>query len=969
MDYKNIMQRLSLVCIFIVLLFSTNTLQAAFTHDPALSWKTLNTPHFQIHYHDEILDSAKELAAIAEKTHSQLIHYIGWTPDSPTQVILTDRMDFANGWATPIPRNTMTIIVSPPDEINTLEDFNHWLEIVFIHEYTHILHVDKVFGAPGLLRKIFGRYDFFFPNAFQPAWVLEGIATYIETDDIKNVGRGQNTSFKTLMRLDVEHGIKPVHQVNQPMVSWPAGTTRYLYGVYFMNFIRDRYGDEQLRDWLHQYSNNFFWFINTNARKTLGKDFNQLWQEFEVYLEEEFRPAIDEIKAAGVTEATNISNAGYFTGYPRSLPNGDLYYVSNDFASHPKLMVLKQGAPKPTKLVDVEGERFDIHHEAGILLAKIDLTKSVNLFSDLYRIDFDGNETQLTKGKRYTYATWSPDGQQIIAVQNANGNKALHLLSADGAFIETLWQGTHKEVISQPDWSPDGKSVLAAVWRHDTQWDLEEFSLQGKTWRKLTHNAFIEGQPQYSADGSAVLFVADYSGVFNVMRMDLESGNIHMLTNLLGGAFSATPTADGKGLYFMGIHPDGYDIYHLPLAQAKPIDVDQPSQSPTANNDSKNPLKDIPADDSYTPEGTKTTGYNGLSKLAPTMWLPTVYFDSSNDVAEVGIATYGNDPLLRHLYSLQIAYDYKNDITSGQLDYIYDRWNPAIKLSALRNPLHYYQADKLRRIRMEETLTAELIFPFLRRDQQWALHLGMVYDKESDKWTDSNIAPVDSFTDQLLGVATSYNSAKFYPKSISMADGQRFRLVAEDSDLLDSDYTGQVYTADWRGYLALGARHVLTGRLAGGWGSDDPQPFRLGGVDEGFILESPGKTVGVPTTQIFNKRSYALRGYKEGIPQLIGRRMSLAEMEWRFPIVLVERGYMSPPVGIHNIYGKLFYNIGDAWQDEFASSDLLQGAGLELNTEFVIGYFLPLNLRLGYAHGFDETLGEDQVYLSVGGTF
>jgi hypothetical protein len=29
-----------------------------------------------------------------------------------------------------------------------------------------------------------------------------------------------------------------------------------------------------------------------------------------------------------------------------------------------------------------------------------------------------------------------------------------------------------------------------------------------------------------------------------------------------------------------------------------------------------------------------------------------------------------------------------------------------------------------------------------------------------------------------------------------------------------------------------------------------------------------------------------------------------------------------------------------------------------------VGYFLPLNLRLGYAHGFDQG-GEDQIYLDV----
>jgi len=961
------MQRFSLVGLLLILLpFSTLT-HAAFTQDPALSWKTLHTPHFEIHYHDGEHDLAGELAKIAEKTHSQLIQYFKWIPNSKTQLILTDRMDFSNGWATPVPRNTMTIIVSPPDEINTLEDYDNWLELVFIHEYTHILHLDKVFGAPEVLRKIFGRYELFFPNAFQPAWILEGIATYIETDDIKDIGRGQNTSFKALMRLDVEHGIKPIHQVNQPMVSWPAGTTRYLYGVYFMNFLRDRYGDDQLRNWLHQYSNNFFWFINMNAKHTLGKNFNHLWREFEAYLQEQFGPEIQTIKAAGLTEGENISNAGYYTGFPRALPNGDVYYVQDDFASHQALMVLKQGAGKPKKLTNVEGERFDIHPEAGILMARIELTKSVNYFSDLYHIDFDGDETRLTKGMRYTYATWSPDGQQIIAVHNDAGNKALHLLSANGELLETLWQGSDKEVISQPDWSPDGKSIIAAVWRPDSQWNLEEFSLQTKTWRKLTQTAYIEAQPQYTANGDAVLFVADYTGVYNVMRMDLKSGNIEQLTNVLGGAISVTPAADGKGIYYMGANPHGQDVYHLAQVQPRPVSIEPLPVTPAAA--SKNPLKDLPAESAYSQADTKTTSYNGLSRLAPTVWLPTLNFDSANDTAEVGVSTYGTDPLYRHFYSLYFAYDFNKELASGQFDYIYDRWNPTLKLSLLRDPQRYYLSDDLKRIRMEESITGELIYPLLKRKRQWALHLGVVSDKEFDKWTDTDVAPHDTQVDELLGVATSYNSAKYYPKSISLSDGQRFRLVAEDSDTLDSDYTGQVYTLDWRGFLSLGARHVLATRLAGGWGTDEPQPFNLGGVNEGYFLGSPGGTIGIPTDQIFNKRDYALRGYKEGLSELTGRRMSLADVEWRFPIAFIERGFMAPPVGIHNIHGKMFYNVGEAWQDEFDSSRLFQGAGMEINTEIIIGYMLLLDLRVGYARGFDSKLGEEQVYVSVGGTF
>ena len=57
-------------------------------------------------------------------------------------------------------------------------DNSVWLEMLLTHELTHTFHLDKVRGAPGVLRQIFGRFPLFFPNLWQPTWAIEGIATY-----------------------------------------------------------------------------------------------------------------------------------------------------------------------------------------------------------------------------------------------------------------------------------------------------------------------------------------------------------------------------------------------------------------------------------------------------------------------------------------------------------------------------------------------------------------------------------------------------------------------------------------------------------------------------------------------------------------------------------------------------------------------------------------------------------------------
>ncbi|NIQ12742.1 MAG: hypothetical protein GWO08_23010, partial [Gammaproteobacteria bacterium] len=75
----------------------------------------------------------------------------------------------------------------PPTDASTLEDHAGWLETVITHEYVHTLHLDKARGFPLAAREVLGRWPLFlpfsvFPNAFQPRWLTEGIATYYETD-------------------------------------------------------------------------------------------------------------------------------------------------------------------------------------------------------------------------------------------------------------------------------------------------------------------------------------------------------------------------------------------------------------------------------------------------------------------------------------------------------------------------------------------------------------------------------------------------------------------------------------------------------------------------------------------------------------------------------------------------------------------------------------------------------------------
>ena len=956
-------KRLFLLLILTTLSAHSTISLSALTQDPVLHWRTLNTKHFEIHFHDNEAKIAREVGDIAERVHTKLSQKYHWSPKNRTQVILSDRFDYSNGSATPFPRNEMRLIVTPPNGASVIGDYDNWLELLITHEYTHIVHLDKADGLPYGLRNLLGRFLFLFPNILQPAWFIEGLATYEETDGTIGVGRGQNTYFRMLMRLEVENGIKPLRQVNQPLVSWPMNTTRYLYGVYFFQFIVERYGPDKVTELVEQYSDNLLPFaINSNAKRVLGKELTPLWTEFSEYLKNKFSPEIDNIRQNSETSGDRLTQAGYFTGESRLSPNGDVYFLQNDMESEPRLKVIKNGEIQPKTVADVHGSYFDFHPQAGILTAELDLVANTNVFSDLYHIDpANGVKTQLTRGARYLYASWNPDGTKIIAVQNQGGEYALHLLDNTGKQIATLWQGDDNSVLGPPSWSPDGSQIVISRWRANTHWNIETFSINNRYWKKITYDRNIQNTPRFTADGQSIIFSADYGGVFNIHKLNINTGQTTTLTNVVGGAFSPNLDPAGRGLFYMGANANGFDLYHL----SSPLNTVVTDTIPLPTSLAKISVQQPTAKTSLS--ASDTEDYNAFKRITPTTWFPYLWIN--NNRTEVGFSTWGADPLKRHSYNLLLAYDTENKWWVGNLSYLYDRWDPSIKLSFDRQALAYLFIDNsIERFTNLDTFTAEALWPLFSYEQQWLLHAGVVRESESDKDIRSILGPLPTVHDDITGIAVSYNSAKKYARSISPSNGRQFRAVIEDNNILDSYHSGQTYTLDWREFFDLPGQHVFKARAVLGWGTDNPNRFQLGGTQEHSVSGDPQIAARAPTRKIFGQRQYPLHGYPQGRSDLRGRRMALAEAEWRFPITLVERGFMVPPVGLHQVHGKLFYNWGETWEINNMNSKLRSGAGAEISTELILGYWLPVEARLGYAKGFDEG-GEEQSYLELYASF
>jgi hypothetical protein len=922
----------------------------AWAVDPNLHWQTLEGPHFEVEYHDGEAALAAHMLDEAEDAAARLNPWLQWIPRDRVELVLTDHEDLPNGLTTMFPRNHVELYVSPPDDLDSLEDFDDWFRLLITHEYTHVLQLDKVTGFPAALHYGFGRNYLLFPGLFQPTMLLEGLAVYDETDAAQQVGRGQGSLYAMYMRAEVAHGVRSWSQVTMAGVTeWPQGALPYLYGVNFYQFAAKQYGRERIPELVDNYSSHFIPFlVGHNISETFGDDIPELWPKFDTYLHDRYGeppyPA-----GTAIVEGERLTHHGYATASPRATGDGRVFYVRDDQHQHPAIMVWEAGKGSRELTEVFSPARLDWNAKAGLLVAYPDVCDEYHFNFDLYRVDADsGAIRRLTHCGRYHYAAWSPDGSRIVASRMELGESSLVLLDAEGNEIQTLWKGHGGEILGALDWSADGRHVAAALWRPGRRWGLDEFDLDTRGWRTLVEGVGAVGDPQYTPDGGAVLFSSDAGGVYNLRRVQCDGSALTTLTHVASGAFAPTQGSGEGDIYYLGYTAEGYDVYGLPAAAALHESLSPQATAPP------------PAPAVAHVEG-ESRAYSPWPSLPPTYWFPELV--TAPDVIQVGAATSGQDALGVHFYAGDINYELHHHLVGGSLLYEY---SDRLQFLASR----FYNVDystsgglfssnstnTLDRIRRDDKVQALWQRPWPSLQRTLTFSVGGSSDSEADAYALPGFGE-PTLRDTTAGFAFEWNSTQNWPVSISPDDGRKVTFVAESNNVFHNDFRGNAERIDWQEYLRAGDEAVIALRYQEGYGTSGIQPFNLGGAnDPGIGTLAAG--------YLFDRRTFAFPGYPGGLTQLSGDRMRLGSLSWRLPIARPEEGLRLPPVGVHDFSLRLYYDIGGAWDQGGRPAHYSRSVGAEWVSDISAFYLFNLRMVVGAAHGFD-TGGENQAYANL----
>ena len=664
---------------------------------PHSNWHDLESKNFHILHDKSDLIIAQRSLQIAEASFQKLSQYFKHTPQDKITIGLVNSLDISNGLASIAPTNTVFIITTPPLS-SALLGRSDWYEQVIIHELVHIFHLNQTSGLQKGLNQIFGKTYLTSPQIWQPTWIIEGLATYLETSFLKDT-RTASSYYENLMKNEVSKGVRSFASINAGSTQWPYGSD-YLYGSYFFLFIEEQYGRESVQKIVDNYSSNMIPFrIVSNTVPATGKPLTVLWREFQHWLNKRFSDTsivkntqhyqtlknIPNIKNAKSVKNINkksytkLTSTTYQVGSP-VISNGTLYYTQSDGFKHTRLIERKANGKKHSIRKLTSASLLDAHEQSGILLSQLSFCSSSQLLSDLYVLTPKTNQLKrISKCARYYKAAWSSDGQQIVALKNHGSYTSVELLNKHGKHLRTVTTGKAGDYLSwlSVDWSKD-KQRLLILRKVGANFAIQEFNLNTQQWTTIKKDKGIKTSVQYSSNDRSIIYSAEASSFsnkeqyFEIFKLDLASKKEFKLTNYQGIAYQPALDEKNQTLFFVGIAPKGPTLYSMSAAQQKKVTAANSSKSSTKNTKHSSKPKLIGIDILNTAVKSTLKPYQPLSTMAPTNRFP-MYINTGAH-KEIGLGLSGQDTLMTHQWMAGLAYAPDLKTYTHDLGYLYDNW-------------------------------------------------------------------------------------------------------------------------------------------------------------------------------------------------------------------------------------------------------------------------------------------------------
>ncbi len=597
----------------------------SFNH-PELHWKSIETEHFIVHYHQGTERTANLVAKIAEEIYPHITGFYQYWPKRKTDFIIRDTDDYSNGGAY-FYDNKIDIWAENMDYV--LRGTHNWLRDVVSHEYAHIVSLQKSFkfgqNIPGGYLQLFNyeserRPDVVrgFPNILVsypiagitiPIWFAEGVAQYQAPSSQFDY---RDSHREMILRDRVITGnLLNMDQMSVFGKNSIGNESSYNQGYAFVNFLTETFGDSILRDLADQASGLLtldFKDVLAKVTRVSNDSLFNLWNE---YLLDTYTQRLSTIQK-NLKVGTPIQTKGIGNLHPVFSPDGKkIAYLKSkaDYLSDNTLVVRDMKSGNEKKICGSVASSISWSPDNRYLTyaKQIELQSNGSSYYDLYVFDLGKDKSyRITNGLRATNPDWSHDGNQIVFVVHSDGLTNLFVITVDefeNVRKKKLWStyyydlSEHKLVDKIPqdkwkDWKryyrtvkfwgkeirqltrfTNGRQIFHPKWSPDDSYivfdtstdfcrDIARIPAEGGKINFLLDENYDERYPSFDPSGGKLFYASDRTGIFNIYSYNLETGKIKPHTNVIGGAFMPTVNEQGELVY--SVYKDqGYKIYSI----------------------------------------------------------------------------------------------------------------------------------------------------------------------------------------------------------------------------------------------------------------------------------------------------------------------------------------------------------------------------------------------------------------------
>jgi hypothetical protein len=418
--------------LILILLTATATLTKAQEfggNPPSLKWRQIDMPAAKVIFPIGLDSVGRMVANIIRQMNNAIKPTIG-AKQKQVSIVMQNQTTIANGYVGLAPFRSEFYLT--PDQNSFELGSLSWPEQLAIHEFRHVQQYNNFnVGLSHAMKLLFGEGgQALFNDIAIPNWFFEGDAVFNETL-VSRQGRGRLPYFLNGMRVLWADGRNYSYMKLRNGSYLDYTPDWYPLGYMLVSYGRDRYGDDFWRKVTHDAAayRDFFFPFDKAIKRYSGLDFNR-FRDSAFY---HYKTVFDV-----TTPVYNPTAAKHFDAdreYPAFADDNTLIYMKSTYNHRPVFVIKTKDKERKIAVRDVSLDTYFAYHDGKIVYAayRPDLRWNYRDYSELMLLDVKtGKERRLTKGTKYFSPDFSPDGKTIVAVKEGTDGKCdLHLISTE----------------------------------------------------------------------------------------------------------------------------------------------------------------------------------------------------------------------------------------------------------------------------------------------------------------------------------------------------------------------------------------------------------------------------------------------------------------------------------------------------------------------------------------------------------